>query len=255
MHLDWWTIALQTINFAILVWLLHRFLYKPVLAVIEMRKAEVQQQYDEARAAENKAKAHLAELEAERARIGVERETVLSATAAAAEETAQARRVRAETEAREFLDRTRTALAAEREGALEEARSLAIDLGADFARRILAEAPVECRAEAWIEPIEHSLKMLSKPELEALRGQLKGSGGLTVVTAAPLAPAATDVWRNRLRRSLGNAASIAFEVNPDLIGGAELHFPAAVIKFSWRNALACLRSEIDLHGNAPERSS
>lgn len=255
MHLDWWTIALQTINFAILVWLLHRFLYKPVLSVIEARKAEVQRQYDDAREVENKAQARLAELKAQRAGIEVERETVLSAAAAAAEETAQARRGRAENEARELLDRTRTALVAERERALEEARTLAIDLGADFARRILAEAPAECRAEAWIEPIEQSLMTLSKPELEALRGQLKGSGGLTVVTAGPLAPAATDVWRNRLRRSLGNAASIAFEVNPDLIGGAELHFPAAVIKFSWREALACLRSEIDLHANAHGRSS
>ena len=41
MHLDWWTIALQTINFAILVWLLHRFLYKPVLRMIDARKAEI----------------------------------------------------------------------------------------------------------------------------------------------------------------------------------------------------------------------
>ena len=31
MHIDWWTIALQTVNFVILVWLLQRFLYRPVL--------------------------------------------------------------------------------------------------------------------------------------------------------------------------------------------------------------------------------
>ena len=46
MHLDWWTIGLQTVNFAILVWLLHRFLYKPVLAMIDARKAEVRRQFD-----------------------------------------------------------------------------------------------------------------------------------------------------------------------------------------------------------------
>ncbi|MFY9876825.1 MAG: ATPase, partial [Rhodomicrobium sp.] len=65
MHLDWWTIALQTINFAILVWLLNRFLYKPVLRVIDARKAEVHRQYDDAQAVEDKAKAHLAAIEAE----------------------------------------------------------------------------------------------------------------------------------------------------------------------------------------------
>ena len=40
MHFDWWTLALQTINFAILAWLLHRFLYKRVLRVIDARRAE-----------------------------------------------------------------------------------------------------------------------------------------------------------------------------------------------------------------------
>jgi len=35
MHFDWSTFALQTVNFAILVWLLHRFLYRPVLRLLE----------------------------------------------------------------------------------------------------------------------------------------------------------------------------------------------------------------------------
>ena len=34
MRFDWWTLALQTVNFAVLVWLLHRFLYRPVLRMI-----------------------------------------------------------------------------------------------------------------------------------------------------------------------------------------------------------------------------
>ena len=104
MHLDWWTIALQTINFAILVWLLNRFLYKPVLRVIDTRKAEVRRQYDEAKAVEDKAKAHLAAIEAERAGISVERETVLRTAAAAAEEAAESRRSRAERESQALLD-------------------------------------------------------------------------------------------------------------------------------------------------------
>ena len=37
MHLDLWTIALQTINFVILAALLYRFLYRPVLGMIEAR--------------------------------------------------------------------------------------------------------------------------------------------------------------------------------------------------------------------------
>ena len=110
-HLDWWTIALQTINFAILVWLLNRFLYRPVLRVIDTRKAEVRRQYDDAKAVEDKAKAHLAAIEAERAGISAERETLLRTAAAAAEEAAEARRSRAEREAQVLLDGARKTLA------------------------------------------------------------------------------------------------------------------------------------------------
>ena len=164
MHLDWWTIALQTINFAVLVFLLHRFLYKPVLRLIDARKAEVQRQYDEAKAMEDKAKAHLAAVEAERAGINAERETLLKTAAAAAEKAAEARRQLAERDAQTLTDGTRKMLAAEREQALEEARRAALDLGSEFTRRLLAEVPAQFRAEAWMERIEKSLVELPKPD-------------------------------------------------------------------------------------------
>ena len=45
MHFDWSTLALQTVNFAILVWLLHRFLYRPVLRLLDARRTEIDKQY------------------------------------------------------------------------------------------------------------------------------------------------------------------------------------------------------------------
>jgi F-type H+-transporting ATPase subunit b len=249
MHLDWWTIALQTINFAILVFLLHRFLYKPVLRLIDTRKAEVQRHYDEAKAVEEKAKAHLAAVETERAGINTERETLLKSAAAAAEKAAESRRQLAERDAQALIDGTRKTLTTEREQALEEARRAALDLGSEFARRLLSEAPAQFREEAWMERIEQSLNGLSKPEFDALTSQLQDGGILTVATASPLSPATADALRNRLGRLLGSGVAIDFQVNPELIGGAELHFPAAVLRCSWQSALATLRSEIESHAS------
>src|SRR6516164_5848682 len=145
MHLDWWTIGLQTINFGVLVWLLHRFLYKPVLIMIDARKAEVRRQFDAAKDVEEKAKAQFAAVEAERAGIAAEREAALKAAAAQSQDMAEARRAKAERDAQALLDATRKALTSERERALDEARRLALDLGADFAQRLLAEIPTQYR--------------------------------------------------------------------------------------------------------------
>ena len=113
MPFDWSTLALQTLNFAILVWLLHRFLYKPVLRVMDARRAEIDKHYAAAKDAETQAKEKLAELDAQRAAIADERAAALKSAAAEAEQAANARRVQAEREAsgisRHFQRRTATA--------------------------------------------------------------------------------------------------------------------------------------------------
>lgn len=250
MHLDGWTIALQTVNFAILVWLLHRFLYQPVLRVIDARKAEVQRHYDDARTAEDKAKAALAAIEAQRTGIAAEREAALKAATAEAEDAAAARRARAEREAQALLDTARKSLDEERRHALDEARRVALDLGAAFARRLLADVPMPLRAEAWIERIEQHLQSLPRAELDALAGQLAQGRSLTIVTAAPLPAVTSDAWRSRLCRLLGDGIAASFEVDPALVAGAELHFPTAILRFSLKSALETARTEIGLHADA-----
>ena len=41
MTIDWITVAAQIANFLVLVWLLRRFLYRPILDGIDAREAEI----------------------------------------------------------------------------------------------------------------------------------------------------------------------------------------------------------------------
>ncbi len=115
MPFHWQTLALQTANFAILVWLLHRFLYKPVLRMVDARRAEIQRGYDAAAAAQDQAKAQLAAVQAERTGIAAERDAALKAAAAQAEEAARQRAARAERDADALLESARKTLAGERD--------------------------------------------------------------------------------------------------------------------------------------------
>ena len=250
MHFDWSTFALQTANFAILVWLLHRFLYRPVLRLLDARRAEIDKQYAESHMAETKAKDELAAVETEHAGIAAERAAALEKAAAQAAEAAAARRAQVESEAAELIDATRKSLAAERGVALAEARCAALDLGADIARRLLAEVPVKLRAEAWLARIEEHLAGLPKPERDALAQQLVDGGQLTVVTASALSADTAEAWRARLRKTFSERVAIAFDTDRHLVAGAELHFPNAVLRFSWQSALAAMRAEIVGDGNA-----
>lgn len=245
MTFDWWTLGFQTVNFAVLVWLLYRLLYQPVLRMIDSRRAEMEKQYAEASAATVKAQQELAEVEAARAKIAGEREATLTLAAAQAEEAAKARRAQAESEAAALLDGARKSIAEERQQVVAEARSVAVDLGAEVARRLLDAAPLKARSEAWLDQIEHYLAALPESERNALAKQLEDSEPLVVATASPLRPEEAETWRAQLRRLLGAGVSVTFNVDPLLLAGAELHFPAAILRFSWQNALELARLELE----------
>jgi len=48
MKVDWFTVIAQVINFLILVWLLKRFLYKPILNAIDNREKKIKSQLEDA---------------------------------------------------------------------------------------------------------------------------------------------------------------------------------------------------------------
>lgn len=247
MQFDWWTLALQTVNFAILVWLLQRFLYKPVLRLIDARRAEVDSRYAAADQAKQAAESERQAVAAERVGIADEREAVLRKAAAQAEQVAVARRKQADGEAASLIAEARRNLAEEHGAARAELRRQALDLGIAVARRLLDGIPPALRAEAWLEQIEQHLAGLSAGDRAALRDGVHG--GLTVVTASELPTAARADWQRRLRAALDGppdtVLAVTFTVDPALIAGADLHFATAILRFSWQEALAGMRSELE----------
>ena len=38
MQIDWWTLGLQTVNALVLIWLLSRFLFRPIASILAERE-------------------------------------------------------------------------------------------------------------------------------------------------------------------------------------------------------------------------
>jgi F-type H+-transporting ATPase subunit b len=249
MQFDWWTFALQTVNFAVLVGLLYRFLYRPVLRMIDARRAEIEKRQADGAALEAKAKTALAAIESERAGIAAERAAALRAATAQAEQAAAARRASAEREAAAILAEARKALAAEHDAATADVRRAALDLGVTLAQRLISEVPLERRADAWLERIERHLAGMTQAQRDELAKGLNG-GMLHIVTAVPLPEPVMGEWRARLGRALGDHTHVEFDVDAALVAGVELGFPHAILRFSWRSALAAMRAKIESHDDA-----
>jgi F0F1-type ATP synthase membrane subunit b/b' len=225
-RIDWWTLALQTVNFLVLVWLLQHFLYKPVTAVIERRRAATNAVLQEAETAKLAAEALQQELAGQRAGIAAEREVALTTARAAAEADRAALLQRASAEAGRTVDAAWAEAARVREAAEQAVRQQASTLAVAIVRRLVAE---------------------QKPTLdalcEALRAAPPSAGPVSCVTAAPLDAAEQARWRARLAEALG-PADIDFAVDPSLIEGAELRFPHAVLRRNLADDLARIAEEL-----------
>ena len=77
MSFSWSTFALQAINFLVLVWLLRRFLLKPVQAIVARRKEEISRALAEATAAREQAEAARKDFESRQGGIEAERQRVI----------------------------------------------------------------------------------------------------------------------------------------------------------------------------------
>jgi len=244
MRIDWSTLALQLVNFAILVWLLERFLYRPVLKVVDARRAAADERYADAARAADAAKQQLSELAAQRAGVAAECAASLGRAQEEGRTVIATRRAEAERDAQTLLDDARRTLARERDQVLSEARGTALDLAAEMARRVLAETPQSVRDQGWLERIDGHLKSLPAADRSELADQLSAGRTLRVVTAQPLSAQMQELWQGRLRESLGSGVAIGFADEPHLIAGAELRFPYATLSFSVQSALRALQEEV-----------
>ncbi len=221
MLVDWFTVGAQILNFLILVFLLKRFLYGPVLKAMaerEERIAKAKADADaRARAAEAEAAAHLSQRqELEGRREALLAEAHREAEARKQEELAQARQALASQQAR-WLE----AVASERAAFLREVRARLARQACAVARKLARElADVELEGR-MLEVFAKRLKALPPPEREALAAQLSGGGELVVSTAFAPDEAARRRVEEAARAALGPAA-VRWRSAPELVGGVAL---------------------------------
>jgi len=231
MRFDWTTLALQTVNVLVLLWLLRRFLFRPVVEIIAKRKDAADRLLADAAAARDQAKA-----EAERA---AQREKELAAQSdhilAAARSTAEAERAQYLEQAKKELAQTREAadarLAEERAQMRHELEAEARRLALSIASRLLGRVPAPALSVALLQSLDTWLATLPADELRALA---RAGEAVEVVTAAPLDTASQAACTEMLGQRLGNGVELRFEVDSSLIAGVELRSGHARLRNSWR---------------------
>ncbi|WP_020176298.1 hypothetical protein [Methyloferula stellata] len=241
MTIDWWTLGIQTINVIILMWLLGRFFWRPVAAMIEQRRTEAQQILTEAESKRSQAAAALAGIEQTRAGFVQEREAILAAAHQAAEQTRTERLDQAAKEAASLEAAAKAAIEKEKDAAEKAWAERASRLAVEIAERLAARLDGPAVQAAFLDWLLKEIQALPEP----VRQTMVGNGvELEAICATPIEPANQARYRELIGKAFGAHPEIVFKVDPTLIAGLELHGPHLVVSNSWRSDLTKILAEL-----------
>jgi len=238
MELSLSTLVLEIINFLVLVWILQRFLYRPVLDVIARRQqtiegklAEAKRLNDEAEALKQQYGSRLATWETEKrdaqselaAQIGDERTKRLQELDASLERERERRQV---ADARKLEEQR---VAAERQ---------ALQGAAAFSSRILAEASGAELEQRLVALTLDEIDKLPDTALARLRAQWGSElESIDVASAFDLSSADRQSLEQRLVRICGKPVPVSFRRDESLLAGLCIEIGAWVIAANVRDEL------------------
>lgn len=245
MLVNWFTTAAQIINFLILVWLLKRFLYKPVLRAMDQREQRLVKVLKDAERQKSDAENERQAFENKSQELDREKETVLKKAAEQAEEerkklisAARDEAARLEAGWREALDREKNALLDEMSGRIrEEVFAISRQALSD-----LAGADLEARmAERFVK----QLRSLDPGEKNRLEASLGASSRVIIRSAFELSEAARRQIEETVEANLGRAAEVQFVTAHELIAGMELSADGRKIGWTVPDYLSTLQRELE----------
>ncbi len=230
MHIDWWTLALQAINVLILVWLLSRFLFRPVMDAIAARQAAADTLLVEARAAKDAATAEAATLKAQADDFTIETDTRRAEMHASIEAERARLLDQAKGEAAALIQQARAANAAEQARMKADLEEKAGILAGRIAEKLLGRLPVAGTTDMLFEALLDRVRALPEEQRRALASDAP----LAAVTSAAIEDAARERYARDLAAALPEIGVLQFAVDPALIAGFELRGPHVQVRNSWR---------------------
>jgi F-type H+-transporting ATPase subunit b len=245
MLIDWFTVGAQALNFLILVWLMKRFLYKPVLDAIDEREKRIAAELANADAKKAEAQKEHDEFQHKNEEFDQQRAALWSK----ATDEAQAERQRLLEEARKAA----ADLSAKRQETLRnEERNLrqAISRRTQqevfaIARKALTDLATVSLEERLGEVFTRRLREMDGKAKDALGEALKAASDPGVVRSAFELPAdQRAAIQNALNETFSAEVRIRFETAPDLVGGIELTTNGQKVAWSIAGYLASMEKSV-----------
>ncbi len=245
MLIDWFTVGAQALNFVILVWLMKRFLYQPILHAIDQREKRIAGELADAAATKAEARRERDQFRHDNEELDRQRAALLSK----ATDEANAERLRLLDDARQAAD----AVSATRQEALRHdaerlnhaiARRTQQEVFA-IARQALTDLATTSLEERISAVFIRRLREMDGETKQGLAAALKTAPAPAIVRSAFAMPVEQRLLiQNALNEAFSADVEVRFETAPDLISGIELTTSGHRLAWSIADYLASLDKSV-----------
>lgn len=248
MLIDWFTVGAQLLNFIILVWLMKRFLYQPVLDAIAAREQKIADELADAASTKDRAEHQQAKFQKKNQDFDEQRAVLLSE----AKEAAKVERERLQLEAREAAEE---ASAQRAKAQRADAQQLHAEIARhtqqqvfDISRRVLDDLAGVDLEQRVCEVFIERLQAIEGPALDKLGVALKGASDAEPAllrSAFKLPDSQRAAIQTALDKSFGQTIPLKFDTTPELVSGIELSAQGQKLAWSISDYLAALASGLE----------
>jgi F-type H+-transporting ATPase subunit b len=235
------TLIIQIISFIIVLLVLRKWVYIPILSVMEKRRVAIAKGLEDARVAAE-ARSHA---EHDAARIIADAQAKANQAVREASERAEsaARDIKAsiEADAAKERDAKLAEVQQERDRILGELRNQVAALAIAATQKLIGETLDEKRQHALLNEFFSGVKA---GKLVMLEGEAMKGTSAEVTSALPLTPNEIEIVRRDVLEKIGSQATVAFRVDPAILGGLVIRVGGKVMDASVAGQLNNLRQSL-----------
>jgi len=232
MQIDWFTVIAQIINFLVLVWLLKRFLYKPILNAIEERENKIASQLEDAESKKEEAEKEQDEFREKNEAFEHKKKELMKKAVEESEEKRQKLLEEARHEANEFRSQLKKSSEEVQKNLSQEIEQKVQQEVFSITRKTLSDLASMDLEEQTVRVFIRRLNELKEDEkkqfLEAFKSK---SDPILVRSAFDLPTKQKTEIQNAIAEILGAETQFQYKTVPELVSGIEL--TANGFKLAW----------------------
>lgn len=245
MLIDWFTVGAQTLNFLILVWLMKRYLYQPVLDAIDAREKRTASELSDAAQKQVRADKERDEFKTKNVAFDQQREALARKASAEVDVERQRLLTDARTQADAMRAKRHEALEVELQTMQQEIARRSQEEVFAIARRVLSDLAGVTLEERVTEIFCQRLHAMNAQAKGELARALQGLPGVVRVRSAfDLTASQRAAIGQALNAAMEANLSIQFETTPEVISGIELSANGWKIAWNIADFLTSLQQHI-----------